>query len=280
MHLPQPLLYETHMHTPLCRHARGEPEEYADMAQQRGLKGIVITCHNPIPDGFAQSSRMYLEQFDLYLSIVERARQAWDGRVDVRLGLECDYLPGQERWLEKQLKQADFHYILGSVHPHLSEYRLLYWNGDAVHFQELYFDFLAQAAETKLFDTISHPDLVKNIAPSEWKVERIMKSIRKALDRIAKTGVAMELNTSGLNKAIPEMNPGPEILREMARRQIPVVVGADAHSPDRVADRYEEAYELLEAAGYKDVHFFLNRRRQAISLEIARDSLLRPVARD
>ena len=26
---PEPMLYEMHMHTPLCKHARGEPEEYA-----------------------------------------------------------------------------------------------------------------------------------------------------------------------------------------------------------------------------------------------------------
>ncbi len=44
----QPVLYETHMHTPLCRHAKGEPEEYALMAEQRGLRGIVVTCHTII----------------------------------------------------------------------------------------------------------------------------------------------------------------------------------------------------------------------------------------
>ena len=48
---PDPLLYEMHMHTPLCKHAQGAPEEYAAVAQQRGLQGIVVTCHNPTDDG-------------------------------------------------------------------------------------------------------------------------------------------------------------------------------------------------------------------------------------
>src|SRR5690606_4367659 len=80
------MLYEMHMHTPLCRHARGEPEEYAARAQARGLSGIVVTCHNPFPDQWEQGTRMYLEQWDEYVRIIERARAAWAGRVDVRLG--------------------------------------------------------------------------------------------------------------------------------------------------------------------------------------------------
>ena len=30
--LPRPLYYDSHMHTPLCKHAHGEPEEYAETA--------------------------------------------------------------------------------------------------------------------------------------------------------------------------------------------------------------------------------------------------------
>ena len=218
---------------------------------------------------------MYLEQFDSYVAQVARARAAWAGRVDVRLGLECDYFPGHEAWLEGQLRQAAFHHVLGSVHPHLNEYRDAYWTGDIVGFQKIYFDHLVAAAESKLFDTLSHPDLVKNIAPSEWQLGRLMNHIRKCLDRIAATGVAMELNTSGLNKSLAEMNPGPEMLKEMAERGIPVVIGADAHTPERVADRYEEALDQLEAAGFREVNLFLDRKRQAVKIARARSSLLK-----
>ncbi|HTL51041.1 MAG TPA: histidinol-phosphatase, partial [Planctomycetota bacterium] len=231
---------------------------------------------NPIPDSFAQSSRMYMEQFDLYVSVVERARRAMAGKVEVWLGLECDYFPGHEAWLAKQLKSAPFHHVLGSIHPHLSEYRKEFWTGNVVAFQEKYFEHLGDAAETGLFDTISHPDLVKNIAPSEWQVERVMGAIERCLDRIAATGTAMELNTSGLNKSVPEMNPGPAMLKAMAERQIPVVVGADAHVPERVADQYEQAFDLLEAAGYREVHYFLERKRRTVTIAAARESLLKP----
>lgn len=269
----QPILYETHMHTPLCKHAKGDPEAYAAVAEQRGLKGIIVTCHNPTNDGWAPEVRMSVDQFEDYVALVDRARQTWAGRVDVRLGLESDYAPGMEAWLEKLHGRAEFHYILGSVHALQHEYKERYFNGDVVAFQRLYFEHLAQAAETGLFDSLAHPDLVKNIQPKAWNLEWIMDDIRRSLDRIATTGVAMELNTSGLNKALPEMNPGRPILEEMVRRDIPVVVGADAHNPQRVAANFEDAFDLLQAVGYTQVNIFLNRQRHALDLATARQSL-------
>ena len=122
-----------------------------------------------------------------------------------------------------------------------------------------YFRLLADAAETGLFDCLSHPDLIKNETPADWRPELVMDDIQRALDRIAATGVAMELNTSGVKKRIPEMNPFPDMLVEMARREIPVVIGADAHNPERVGDGYERALDLLAESGFSHTSHFLNR---------------------
>src|SRR6202007_1785716 len=112
-------------------------------------------------------------------------------------------------------------------------YRRRYLTGDAFAYQQTYFDHLAAAAETGLYDTLAHPDLVKNEFAGEWDFARIKPFIERALDRIARTGVAMELNTSGVNKAIKEINPSPTMLGLMRARNIPVVIGADAHRPAR-----------------------------------------------
>jgi histidinol-phosphatase (PHP family) len=133
------------------------------------------------------------------------------------------------------------------------------------------------AAESGLFDTLAHHDLVKNELPESWNPETIAPIIRASLDRIAATGVAMELNTSGLNKRLPEMNPGPWMLAEMQARAIPVVIGADAHRPERVADQYPQALRMLQDAGYRQVSFFLDRQRQDVSIDLALASLQRDV---
>ncbi len=270
----QPLLYDTHMHTPLCKHAKGDPEEYAAAAEERGLKGIVITCHNPGPDkNFSSRVRMAPEELDEYVALVERARQEWNGRIEVHLGLECDYIPGMEQFLGGLLQRANFQYVLGSVHPQLPYYREIYDHGDAQRLYETYFAHLALAAETNLFDALAHPDLVKNVYHTQWSVEKVWDAMCASLDRIAQTGVALELNTSGLHKTIREMNPNGRMLAEMRARQIPVVIGSDAHEPKRVAADFENAFDLLENVGYEEISFYINRQRQSVSIMEARASL-------
>jgi len=268
-----PILYESHCHTTLCKHAIGEPEEYAAVAEARGLKGLIVTCHCPLPSGFAAEVRMAPEEFESYVELVARATAAWAGRVDVRLGLESDYYPGVEPWLEELHQRAPLNHVLGSVHYQMPFYRKRFFQGNQFAYQQVYYDHLAKAAESGFFDTLAHPDLVKNEAPDEWHFERIKPFIERSLDRIAATGVAMELNTSGMNKAIAEMNPGRGQLALMFERGIPIVLGADAHRPQRVADRYAEALGILEDIGYREISFFLDRRRQTVTIAEARASL-------
>jgi histidinol-phosphatase (PHP family) len=269
-----PVLYESHAHTTLCKHAVGTPEEYAAQAERRGLKGIIFTCHSPLPDGFAAEVRMAPEQVDEYLAMIERARVAYAGRVDVRVGLESDYYPGVEPWLRALHARLPLNHVLGSVHPQMPAYKNIYFNGDFWAYVSLYYQHLADAAETGLFDTLAHPDLIKNESPSEWDFERARPEIERALDRIAKTGVAMELNTSGVLKNVSEMNPSPSQLSMMLDRKIPVVIGADAHAPRRVGDGYRVALETLRDVGYDEVSFFLERQRRSVSIATAISSLI------
>ncbi len=271
--MSEPILYESHCHTTLCNHAEGTPEEYAARAERVGLRGIIFTCHCPLPDGVSATVRMRPGEYDLYHRMIAATRDKFAGRVDVRAGLESDYYPGVEPWLEELHARYPLHHVLGSIHPQLHDYRDRYFTGDVFAYQQTYFDHLAQAAESGLFDTLAHPDLIKNMPPQAWDFARIEPVIARALDRIAATGVAMELNTSGVNKAFPEMNPGPRMLAMMAERGIPVVIGADAHVPDRVGDGYVAALQTLAAAGHRDVHLVLDRRRQAIPIPTALASL-------
>lgn len=271
--MPSPLLYESHCHTPLCKHATGEPDAYAEVALRRGFKGITFTCHCPLPDGFSASVRMEPGQFDDYIAMIGATRERFAGRLDVRLGLESDYYPGVEPWLVELHARVPLSHVLGSIHYQVSDYRKRFHPGTTVAYQELYFEHLARSAESGLFDTLAHPDLIKNEAPAEWDFERLRPVIARALDRIATTGVAMELNTSGVEKALPEMNPSPAQLAMMRERGIPVVIGADAHTPERVGDGYREALHLLQAAGYSEISHFVERIRHTTPISSALESL-------
>lgn len=261
------LFYDSHMHTPLCKHAWGEPEEYAQQALKSGLKGIIFTCHCPMPDGFWPSVRMSESEFDTYLALVQRAADAFKGKLDIRLGIESEYYPGCEEYIEQLHQRADFHYVLGAVHWQAKEYLNKYETGTIENFRRTYFEHLAKSAESGLYDCLAHPDLVKNYHPDSWCFAIVKNTVTAALDRIAATGVAMELNTSGLNKSYSEMNPGDEMLAMMAERKIPVVIGSDSHRAQRVGEHFVTALNKLTEAGYEKVSYFLNRQR--IDLKIS-----------
>lgn len=268
--------YDTHCHTELCRHARGVPSDYAEAAEERGLKGLVVTCHAPMPEEFGANVRMAEDEFDAYVELVGFTRELFAGRVDVHLGLEVDYVPGYESQVEAAILRAPLDYVLGSVHCQLNPWISQLFLDDPEEIQCLYFEHLAQAAETGLFDCLAHPDQVKYLLPEAWRPRRILNYVRRCLDRIAASGTAVELNTAGLNRRPAEMSPGLWFLRESAKREIPVVMGSDAHQPERVGGDFEVGLSLLAEAGYKQVWLCLEGQRHAFGLDAVFHSLRLP----
>ena len=108
------MLTDYHTHTPLCLHAEGHPREYAAQARARGLAELGLSDHNPMPEYFDEW-RMTLADLPRYFEMVDEARAENPG-FPIRLGLECDYLEGQERWIEKTASLARWDYLIGSVH--------------------------------------------------------------------------------------------------------------------------------------------------------------------
>jgi histidinol-phosphatase (PHP family) len=191
---------------------------------------------------------------ETYVQAVVAAR----GRgLPVKLGLEVDYVPGREDELRKLLAPYPWDYLLGSVHyvdglAVDGEPRLV----DAVGVEEawrLYFEQLAAAARSGLFDSLSHPDLVKIFG------ERAAFDYGPVADAIAESGVAVEVSTAGLRKPVGELYPHPELLVACRERGVPATLASDAHSPALVGRDFDRAVHLLRSAGYETVTIFEQR---------------------
>ena len=154
------------MHTPLCGHATGHPREYAAEAVRKGLQEIGFSEHNPMPAKF-DDWRMDWVDFPEYLRLVEEARAEFP-QLPIRLGLECDFIPGKEGWIRELATKAHFDYFIGAVHYITPDWdvdnplKLARWKDQPV--EEVwtkYFNAVTQAAQSGLFDFLAHPDLVK-----------------------------------------------------------------------------------------------------------------------
>jgi len=262
-------LADYHVHTPLCRHAEGTPAELARAAAALGLAEIGFSDHSPMPQ-FFDDWRMLLEELPQYLEAVEEARTACP-QIAIRLGLEVDYIPGMEGWLEELSQKADWDYLIGSVHyiapgwdvdnpKHLSRYN----DRPLEEIWELYFTHYIRAIRTRAFDFMAHPDLPKKFGHRpQCDMKRWFEPTVAAL---AETGTAFEINTAGLRKPVGECYPELRFLQMAREAGVPLLINSDAHAPGEVGAGFEEAVALAKAAGYTSLLRFEKRKRREVPL--------------
>jgi histidinol-phosphatase (PHP family) len=190
---------------------------------------------------------------------VDAVVQARERGLPVKLGLEVDYVPGREDETRALLAPYPWDYLLGSVHwidgfAVDGEPRLVDEVGvdDAWH---RYFEALASAARSGLFDSLSHPDLVKIFGHRAEAFD-----YAEIADAVAESGMAIEVSTAGLRKPVGELYPHPDLLAACRERDVPVTTGSDAHSPDVVGRDFDRARELLRSSGYETVTVFERRQ--------------------
>jgi histidinol-phosphatase (PHP family) len=243
-----------HMHTPLCRHASGEPVDYARRALEIGLTEIGFTDHSPMARDDFDDWRMRNDQLDEYVEKVRRAQREFP-QLTIRLGLEVDYLPGHEDWIRNLASRHPWDYFIGSVH-YVSDdwavdspFQLAKWkHRDAFEVWSVYFDRLTMAAATGLFEIIGHADLPKKFGHRPTK--DCTPLYEKFLNAAKQHNCAIELNTAGLRKDCKEIYPSREILRLAFQKGVPITFGSDAHTPEEVGMNFAEAIQLARDAGY------------------------------
>jgi histidinol-phosphatase (PHP family) len=126
-----------------------------------------------------------------------------------------------------------------------------------------YFETLAQAARSGLFDIMAHPDLVKVWGSARPQPERDPRHYYEpAVEAMLDAGVAMEVSTAGLRKPAGELYPAAAMLEMAADAGVPIALSSDAHVPDQIGYRYEHALRALADAGVTELCVFERRRRR------------------
>ena len=149
--------------------------------------------------------------------------------TDLRLGIEADYVSGREDRIARFLEAREWDYVIGSVHfvrdaavdLEGDEWEHVWGRGerpDAVW--KRYFETLAEAARSGLYDVMAHPDLVKVWGAARPQPERDPRHYYEpAVEAMLETGVAMEVSTAGLRKPVGRDLPGAGAARHGRRRR-------------------------------------------------------------
>jgi histidinol-phosphatase (PHP family) len=128
---------------------------------------------------------------------------------------------------------------------------------------EEYTQLVEELADARLADTLAHPDVVKvwgHRPADESKFHaRIVEAVRR-------NGLALEVNTNGWRKPVAEMYPDARILRLAHEAGVPITLGSDAHTAERLGQRFDDAIANARAAGYVDYLTFVARKPVKVAL--------------
>jgi histidinol-phosphatase (PHP family) len=274
-----------HTHTVFCD-GKDDVETCCRLAREKGLVSLGFSAHAPITGktGLVTDWNLPGDRLEAYLDAVRAARRRWEGRLPVYLGLEVDFIDGLMGPADQDYRDMGLDYLIGSVHfiipPRSAPFTVdgsrkeldrgleEGFGGDGEALARAYWDNVAAMIRAGGFDILGHADLIKkNNRPAAGPpffdpagpgfLRRMGEIAALAGEAAAGSGMAVELNTGGLNRGfLDETYPSPAMLRLFRERKVPVLITADAHRAADLDGHYGEALETLRRAGCRETALF------------------------
>lgn len=264
---------DAHLHTDQSPDSAVPIDVYGARAVELGIAEICITDH---VDFDPRDPAYRYTRFEDRQRTVRAAAERWAKEgVTIRFGAEVTYNQRWEQDVRDHLRRYRYDYVIGSVHDWPES---PYWPSrvrgwiEGRSLDEVvapYYEQIIAAARTGLFDTIGHLDVVRRylypmITTADLATRPDLQE--PALRAIIESGVALEVNSSGLRYPGGETYPSAAVVarfRELGGEH--VVVGSDAHSRGSFSARLDTSYGHVEAAGFDALTF----RRGAERVRIA-----------
>ncbi|MCL2214743.1 MAG: histidinol-phosphatase HisJ [Treponema sp.] len=268
-----------HTHTNFCD-GKDDIETMCRAAYNKNLYAVGFSAHSPIEKQLGIKSEWNLkeEKVAKYINEVLAAKERWQSKLKVFLGLEVDYIKNIRSPLDSDIKALNLDYTIGSVHylvPKDTEPFTVDgskeefekglnegYNGNAQSLMSAYYDAVLEMISSGGFDILGHVDLIKKNTHDKnlWLQENEIKRQKEIARAVSKTKIVIEVNTGGINrKKIHDVYPSLSFLKIINKYNIPVIITSDAHCAGDINGNYDNAVQTLALAGINK-HFLFNGR--------------------
>lgn len=261
--------YSLHMHT-IGFDGHDSVQTMINRAGEIGFSTIGISNHF-IVNADIKNSKMYSfavrggydtiysESFDevltRFIPHYEELEHIQELNKNTRIlrGMEVDFfnIPKWRYGFERILKILTPDYLIGSAH-------FIEYDGKILNMHDLkkaspdiqdlllqkYWKNVAVAAESGLFTWMAHLDLPKKVGLGRDKKWAEYENM--AVEAIAKSGTAIEINTSFYKPDCYEPYPSNRILKMVAKNNVPVLLSDDAHNAKDLGRNFDEASQLIK----------------------------------
>lgn len=257
------LPYDYHMHTTHSCDGKASMAEMCRQAVAIAMPEIGFTDHfDRHPLDFCHG---YYEP-DAYWADLEACRAAFPA-LTIRAGVEVGE---PHRFMDEVKPVLDAHpydYVIGSLHwvenGVVFDNRFFH-NRTVDQVAELYFTEMLAMVRHGGFDILGHLDVVRRHGfdfYGRFDIEPYGDLVRPILRACIENGIAIEINTSGMRRALQQTFPGLPVLRwyrEMGGELL--TVGSDAHTTEHLGLCFAVARDVALHAGFTRLCRFQARR--------------------
>lgn len=266
--------YSLHTHT-VGFDGTNTVSEMVNRARELNLKTIGISNHFIVYENIKKAKMYgYAVQYgyaDIYSSYFCEARekflphyeeiarvQSENPDIKILRGMEVDFFDTPE-WLEKFqeiIAELKPDYTIGSAHFIEHDGKLLNshdWASADAEIKDIliakYWENIAKAGVSGLFTWMAHLDLPKKVRMGlepKWAEYE-----QRAVDAIAKSNTAIEINTGCYLPYCYEPYPSKRILKMVSKKKIPVLLSDDAHKASQLCRHFDEAQLLFQKFNLK-----------------------------
>jgi len=263
-----------HTHSTYCD-GKASPREMVEFALANGFSALGFSGHSPLPF----KNTFSITDYEGYCNTVRALKAEYSSRIDIKLGLEIDYVPRMFEDFSTLVEKGGLEYSIGSVHlipapgcehptaddlwfidgPRWERYdeglnRL--FGGDIRAGVRAYFHQENEMILRNDFTILGHPDKIamhnrgryfKEDEP--WYEQLALETLSLAHEK----GLICEVNTRGIYKGRhPDYYPSRRLIKAMKQWRIPLIVTTDAHMPDDLLHT-EGAMQFLKEIEYPEV---------------------------
>ncbi len=247
-----------HTHTTRCMHATGSDEEYVLSAIRGGYELLGFSDHTPwkYRTNYVADMRMLPDELPEYVESLRALREKYKDRIQIKIGLECEYFPEYMHWLKEQIKKFRLDYVIFGNHHYHTDEKFPYFghHTDSRDMLDLYEESAIEGMETGLYSCLAHPDLFMRSYP-EWD-RHCTLAARHICRAATRLNIPLEYNIGfvAYNEAHGiSTYPCPEFWHIAANEGCTAIIGLDAHNNKdlETSTYYDRAVQELDALKMK-----------------------------
>jgi histidinol-phosphatase (PHP family) len=248
------MIIDTDMHSHV---SRSSAWQMVQTAEQKGLRVLGLSEHVfQMEETRSALHHLGLEgpllTFKTYIKDVSTATS--QSNVDLRLGLEVDFIPGKNELIHSFIQEYNWDFLIGSVHEIDGlQFEVNHkWSREEGEILWLrYFELLREVVKSGHFSLVSHP--VRLRVNNPYLPPTFDEELEQLAAEATRNDVALEIN--GYDVLHYHI-----LVRRLAQACVlhhtPISVGSDAHNPKAIAQAHQQTENTLREVGITKIRLW------------------------